>query len=99
MNSVMVPRRHRGGSVPIERASIEHELGNGVEADDYEGEGIGQPDTEAGQQVTDGIGHTPKRRRCLAGCTEGSFSPKGPARRPMAYADNFSFNRREAWTH
>jgi len=27
------------------------------------------------------------------------FDPKGPARRPMAYADNFSFNRREAWTH
>ncbi len=27
------------------------------------------------------------------------FEPKEPARRTMAYADNFSFKRSEPWTH
>ncbi|MGH6659641.1 MAG: ETC complex I subunit [Sphingomicrobium sp.] len=27
------------------------------------------------------------------------FEAKLPARRPMAYADNFSFKRRDPWTH
>ena len=27
------------------------------------------------------------------------FEPKDPARRTVSYADNFSFKRREAWTH
>jgi hypothetical protein len=27
------------------------------------------------------------------------FEPKEPARRPMAYADNFAFARRGQWTH
>jgi len=27
------------------------------------------------------------------------FEAKRPARRAMAYADNFAFNRRDAWTH
>jgi hypothetical protein len=27
------------------------------------------------------------------------FSPKRMARTPMSYSDNFSFKRREAWTH
>ena len=27
------------------------------------------------------------------------FEPREPARRPMAYADNFAFNRKDGWTH
>ena len=27
------------------------------------------------------------------------FEPKDPARRPIAYADNFAFTRRDLWTH
>ncbi len=27
------------------------------------------------------------------------FEPKDSARRPMAYADNFAFTRRDLWTH
>jgi len=27
------------------------------------------------------------------------FEPNDPARRTVSYADNFSFKRREAWTH
>jgi hypothetical protein len=27
------------------------------------------------------------------------FEPKEPARRTMAYADNFAFRRRGQWTH
>ena len=27
------------------------------------------------------------------------FEPKQPTRRSIAYADNFAFNRRDAWTH
>jgi hypothetical protein len=27
------------------------------------------------------------------------FEAKVPARRTIAYADNFAFNRRDAWTH
>jgi hypothetical protein len=27
------------------------------------------------------------------------FSPKRTTRTPMSYSDNFSFKRREAWTH
>jgi hypothetical protein len=27
------------------------------------------------------------------------FETKPPARRAMAYADNFAFKRRESWTH
>jgi hypothetical protein len=27
------------------------------------------------------------------------FESKPPARRTIAYADNFAFNRRDAWTH
>jgi hypothetical protein len=27
------------------------------------------------------------------------FEAKPPARRTIAYADNFAFNRRDAWTH
>jgi hypothetical protein len=27
------------------------------------------------------------------------FDAKAPARRAMAYADNFAFGRRDAWTH
>jgi diketogulonate reductase-like aldo/keto reductase len=27
------------------------------------------------------------------------FSPKRTTRAPMSYSDNFSFKRREAWTH
>jgi hypothetical protein len=27
------------------------------------------------------------------------FEPKPPARRAIAYADNFAFRRRDAWTH
>jgi hypothetical protein len=27
------------------------------------------------------------------------FEPKAPARRVIAYADNFAFRRRDAWTH
>jgi NADH dehydrogenase ubiquinone Fe-S protein 4 len=27
------------------------------------------------------------------------FDAKPPARRTIAYADNFAFNRRDAWTH
>jgi ETC complex I subunit conserved region len=27
------------------------------------------------------------------------FEAKAPARRPIAYADNFAFKRRDAWTH
>ena len=27
------------------------------------------------------------------------FEAKEPARRPMAYADNFAFTRRDLWTH
>ncbi|MEX0752272.1 MAG: ETC complex I subunit [Xanthobacteraceae bacterium] len=27
------------------------------------------------------------------------FEPKRPARRGIAYADNFAFGRREGWTH
>jgi hypothetical protein len=28
-----------------------------------------------------------------------AFEPKPPSRRTMSYADNFSFKRRDAWTH
>jgi hypothetical protein len=27
------------------------------------------------------------------------FEPREPARRSMAYADNFAFTRKEGWTH
>jgi hypothetical protein len=27
------------------------------------------------------------------------FEPTEPVRRPISYADNFSFKRRDAWTH
>jgi hypothetical protein len=27
------------------------------------------------------------------------FEPKPPARRSIAYADNFAYQRRDAWTH
>jgi hypothetical protein len=46
----------------------------------------------------------PSREEAVAYCERHGlayqvFETHAPARRTMAYADNFAFNRRDAWTH
>ena len=57
--------------------------------------------TDMNQQVTLRF-HT--KEEAIAYCERKGIlyqviEPKEPLRRPVAYADNFSFRRREPWTH